>query len=152
MSIFRRHTFAHGINPAQHKELTSRLPVRRLPFAPELIIPLSQHTGAPALALVKPGQEVVRGEMIAAADGFVSVPIHAPATGIVEHIRLTSHKKQPSHINVRWLFYIRFYIFSGALTPIKRNAFAMVVRTAVISARRAPVMSGFDASKTFSAL
>ena len=95
MNIFRRHTFAHGIHPAQYKELTRRLPVRRLPFAPELIVPLSQHTGTPALALVKSGQEVVRGELIAAADGFVSVPIHAPATGIVEDIRLMPSARGP---------------------------------------------------------
>ena len=45
-----------------------------------------------------------------------------------------------------------YYIFSGALTPIRRSAFAMVVRTAVMRARRARVMSSLDGSNTFSAL
>ena len=95
LQLFRRNTFEHGIHPAQHKELTSRLPIRRLPFAPQLIVPLSQHGGAPAVALVKPGQEVVRGEPIARADGFVSVPMHAPATGRVEAIQLMPTARGP---------------------------------------------------------
>jgi len=79
-------TFAHGIHPPEHKESTSSLPIRRLPFSPELIVPLSQHAGAPAVPCVNEGQEVVRGEPIAKAGGFVSVPMHAPATGVVAGI------------------------------------------------------------------
>ena len=90
LSLFRSYkTFGHGgIHPLEHKELTAGLPVRRLPFAPELAILLSQHRGAPAVPLVKVGQEVVRGEPIARANGFVSVPMHAPATGVVKAIDL----------------------------------------------------------------
>jgi len=86
--LFRRKTFDHGIHPAEHKDLTCRLPIRRLPFAPRLIVPLSQHIGAPARSIVHPRQEVVRGEPIAEAQGFVSVPMHAPATGVVRAIDL----------------------------------------------------------------
>ena len=93
--LFRRNTFEHGVHPAEHKELTCGLPIRRLPFAPQLIVPLSQHAGAPAVPLVKPGQEVVRGEPIARADGFVSVPMHAPATGRVETIELMPSARGP---------------------------------------------------------
>lgn len=86
-SIFRRRkTFDHGIFPIEHKELTADKPIRRMPFAPELVIPLAQHKGRPAEPLVKPGQEVVRGEPIASAAGFVSVPMHAPATGVIRAI------------------------------------------------------------------
>ncbi|MFB1488201.1 MULTISPECIES: electron transport complex subunit RsxC [unclassified Thiocapsa] len=89
-SLFQRHrTFDHGIYPVEHKELTADKPIRRLPFAPELVIPLVQHKGAPAVPLVKVGQEVVRGEPIARAEGFVSVPMHAPATGVIRAIALT---------------------------------------------------------------
>jgi electron transport complex protein RnfC len=94
-SLFRRNTFEHGVHPAEHKELTSGLPIRRLPFAPQLIVPLSQHAGAPAVPLVHPGQEVVRGEPLARADGFVSVPMHAPATGRVEAIQLMPTARGP---------------------------------------------------------
>jgi electron transport complex protein RnfC len=89
LSIFKRHpTFDHGIYPVEHKDLTADKPIRRLPFAPELVIPLAQHRGVPAVPLVKVGQEVVRGEPIARAEGFMSVPMHAPATGVITAIAL----------------------------------------------------------------
>lgn len=95
-SIFqRRKTFDHGIYPVEHKDLTADKPIRRLPFAPELVIPLSQHKGRPAEPLVRPGQEVVRGEPIAQAAGFVSVPMHAPATGVIRAIELASTAEGP---------------------------------------------------------
>ncbi len=97
--LFRRNTFEHGVHPAEHKELTCGLPIRRLPFAPQLVVPLSQHTGAPAVPLVRPGQEVVRGEPLARADGFVSVPMHAPATGRVEAIRLMPTARGPKTLS-----------------------------------------------------
>ncbi|MBI4556298.1 MAG: electron transport complex subunit RsxC, partial [Candidatus Hydrogenedentes bacterium] len=83
-----RETFPRGIHPEENKEATRSKPIRRLPFAPGMVIPLSQHTGAPAKAIVREGQEVVRGEPIAEAGGFVSVPMHAPATGVILKIGL----------------------------------------------------------------
>jgi electron transport complex protein RnfC len=100
LNLFRRNTFEHGVHPAEHKELTSVLPIRRLPFAPELIIPLSQHTGKPAIATVKVGQEVVRGEPIARADGFMSVPMHAPATGVIKGIELMPSARGPKTASI----------------------------------------------------
>ena len=86
-NLFRRSkTFRHGVHPLAHKEQTAHLAIRRLPFAPKIVVPLSQHIGAPAVPLVKPGQEVVRGEPIAEAGGFVSVPMHAPVTGVVRAV------------------------------------------------------------------
>ncbi|MDP2805470.1 MAG: electron transport complex subunit RsxC [Gallionellaceae bacterium] len=76
-------TFEHGIHPVYHKE-TGHLPIYRFPFAPKLYVSLEQHIGKPAIAIVKVGQEVLRGQVIARADGFFSLPIHAPATGVVE--------------------------------------------------------------------
>ncbi|QIK39215.1 electron transport complex subunit RsxC [Caldichromatium japonicum] len=81
-------TFAHGVYPVEHKELTAGKPIRRLPFADELIIPLQQHKGAPAVPIVKVGQEVMRGEPIARANEVMSVPLHAPATGVIRAIGL----------------------------------------------------------------
>jgi len=76
-------TFDHGIHPVYHKE-TGHLPIRRFPFAPKLYVSLEQHIGKPAIAIVRVGQEVLRGELIAKPDGLFSLPIHAPATGIIE--------------------------------------------------------------------
>jgi electron transport complex protein RnfC len=95
VSFFQHKTFRHGIHPPDHKAQTQSTPIKRLPFAPELIIPLAQHFGAPSLPLVKPGQEVARGEPIADADGFMSVPIHAPATGRVKGIKLMPSARGP---------------------------------------------------------
>ena len=86
--LFGTRTFRHGVHPPSYKAVTAQSPIRRLPFPERLVIPLGQHIGKPSKPLVNKGQEVVRGEPIAAADGFVSVPIHAPATGRIRDIRL----------------------------------------------------------------
>jgi len=88
-------TFTHGIHPPEYKETTGAKEIRRLPFAPEMVLPLSQHFGKPSIPIVHEGQEVVRGEPIARADGFMSVPLHAPATGRIERIGLMPTARGP---------------------------------------------------------
>jgi electron transport complex protein RnfC len=87
LSFHNRHTFARGVHPDAHKS-TAGSPIRRMPFASRMILPLAQHIGKPAVPLVRAGQEVIRGQPIARADGFLSVPIHAPADGVIEAIEL----------------------------------------------------------------
>lgn len=94
LPFLRSKGFARGVHLPELK-LTAERPIRRLPFASRLTVPLSQHLGKPSKSLVHVGQEVVRGEPIAAADGFVSVPQHAPATGIVEAIELRPSARGP---------------------------------------------------------
>jgi len=77
-----------GVHPPEAKADTRGAAVRQFDFAPMLMIPLSQHIGAPAVAIVREGQEVARGQLLARADGFVSVPQHAPASGVVRRIAL----------------------------------------------------------------
>ncbi|MDH5751144.1 MAG: electron transport complex subunit RsxC [Deltaproteobacteria bacterium] len=79
-------SFPHGIHPPEEKDATRSLPIRRFPFAPFLVLLLSQHAGRPARPVVREGQEVARGQPVAEADGFVSVPIHAPASGIIRKV------------------------------------------------------------------
>lgn len=80
-------SFSHGgIHPAAAKGLTASKPIRRFPFAPYLVILLSQHVGQPSKPRVREGEEVQRGQLIADAQGFVSVPMHAPVTGRVTKI------------------------------------------------------------------
>ncbi len=88
LPLMQRNTFGHGIHPPEHKDETSHLSIRRFPFAPVLIVPLSQHLGKPAVPVVRAGQEVVRGQTIAEPDGFMSVAMHAPASGVVRKIAL----------------------------------------------------------------
>ncbi len=86
-----RRTFRHGVHPPELKQLTEQAKIRRVPFPDEVILPLSQHTGAPAVPIVKPGDRVERGDKVAVADGFISSPVHASASGTVADIDLWPH-------------------------------------------------------------
>lgn len=88
-------SFAHGIHPPTSKGQTDHLAIRRMPFSAQITVPLSQHIGKPAKAIVHKGQEVLRGEPIAIADGFMSVPMHAPVSGIVKGIDLMPTAQGP---------------------------------------------------------
>ena len=83
-ALQRQRSFAHGIHPPQAKDETRDLPIKQFPFAPVMIMPLSQHIGKPAVPVVREGQEVSRGQLIAEADGFMSVAMHAFDGGQVE--------------------------------------------------------------------
>ncbi|TWU31577.1 electron transport complex subunit RsxC [Novipirellula artificiosorum] len=87
--LFGVKTFSHGIHPPDSKDGTRDLPIRQFAFAPLLIVPFSQHIGKPAIPVVGEGAEVTRGQMLAKPDGFMSVAIHAPATGVISRIGLT---------------------------------------------------------------
>ncbi len=84
-------SFRHGIHPGDHKELTRERHIERVPFPREVVLPLSQHLGAPSHPVVEVGQRVHRGEKIAEAAGFVSVPLHASVTGTVTAIEPRRH-------------------------------------------------------------
>jgi Na+-translocating ferredoxin:NAD+ oxidoreductase subunit C len=88
MRLLGLKTFRHGIHPPESKDETSGLAIRRFPFAPLLIVPLVQHLGKPSLPEVREGQSVTRGQRIARPDGFMSVSMHAPASGTVRRIAL----------------------------------------------------------------
>ncbi|MCD8567697.1 MAG: electron transport complex subunit RsxC, partial [Geovibrio sp.] len=54
-------------------------------------VPLAQHIGAPAKALVAKNQEVKTGELIGQAAGFISANIHAPVSGKVVALQDLPH-------------------------------------------------------------
>lgn len=84
---FRSKTFRHGVHPPEHKRETSGSAIRQFPFAPEIILPVAQHIGSPSEIVVREGQEVQRGQLLAIATGYVSVPLHSPVSGKVRHIK-----------------------------------------------------------------
>ena len=86
MLNFQRNTFKHGVHPPEHKNETNGLAIRQFPFAPVIILPMVQHIGAPSQVVVREGQEVARGQLLAEANGYVSVPLHAPVSGTVRKI------------------------------------------------------------------
>jgi len=94
-SLFGSKTFRHGVHPQTHKEDTAGVAIKRLAFPPRLYMHLDQFIGKPSRSIVTRGQEVVRGEPIANPDDFVSVPLHAPATGVVKGIELTPSVRGP---------------------------------------------------------
>ncbi len=88
MRLLGLQSFRHGIHPPDLKDATRALPIRQFPFAPLLIVPLLQHVGKPSLPTVREGERVVRGQRIATPGAFLSVSMHAPASGVVRRIAL----------------------------------------------------------------
>ena len=78
-----------GIHPAENKTQSSEQAITAAGIPEQLVFPLSQHIGAPAIPVVEIGQRVLKGQLIAAAKGFVSVPVHASTSG--EIIAIESH-------------------------------------------------------------
>ncbi len=93
--------FRHGVHPAEEKQLTNQLPIRRMPFPDEIVLPLRQHAGKPATLCVKVGDHVERGDPVGLADGFISVPIHASAAGTVKEICWWPHPDGSMALSVR---------------------------------------------------
>ena len=81
-----KYTFKGGVHPNDGKELSKDKPIVELLPKGDLVYPLSQHIGAPAKAIVKKGDKVLKGQKIAEAGGFVSAPIYASVSGTVKAI------------------------------------------------------------------
>ena len=73
--------FNGGVHPDENKNRSTSLPIAKLPIPKKLILPLRQHVGHVAKVKVKPGDHVLKGQMIAEADGNISASIHAPTSG-----------------------------------------------------------------------
>ncbi len=84
-------TFKQGLHLLEKKELSEEKKIRRIAPPSRVILPLSQHTGAPCEALVKKGDVVKEGEKIADSHSFVSSPIHASISGKVSSIEKMPH-------------------------------------------------------------
>ena len=65
-----------GIHPEENK-LSAKSAIQELPIPKIATIPIAQHIGAPAKAIVKKGDEVKVGQVIAQSSGFVSANIHS---------------------------------------------------------------------------
>lgn len=76
-------TFERGVHPPHLKEFTALKPIEKAHLPRRVIIPLSQHIGAPAKTEVNIGDEVKRYQLIGSPPGFVSAPVHASISGKV---------------------------------------------------------------------
>ena len=79
-------TFKGGIHPYEGKELAKNQPVEKYLPKGDMVYLMSQHIGAPSVPCVKKGDQVLAGQKIADAGGFVSVPQHASVSGTVKGI------------------------------------------------------------------
>ena len=79
-------TFKGGVHPNDGKSFAKDKEIVELLPKGDLVYPLSQHIGAPASPVVKKGDHVLKGQMIAEAGGFVSAPIYASVSGTVKAI------------------------------------------------------------------
>lgn len=83
--LTKKKTFSGGIHPDDRKVTRDR-EIEKITPTDEVIVPLSQHIGAPAEAVVEEGDEVLIGQKVAEARGFVSSPIHSPVSGTVAEV------------------------------------------------------------------
>lgn len=81
--MVRTDTFERGVHPRDSKELTAHKQIENAHIPKRVVIPLSQHIGAPAKPEVKIGDEVKRYQLIGSPPGFVSAPVHASISGKV---------------------------------------------------------------------
>ncbi|MDF1643541.1 MAG: electron transport complex subunit RsxC [Pseudomonadales bacterium] len=79
-------SFPGGIHPPENKLQSLNLPIQSVPLPKRLILPLQQHIGAPAKAIVNVGDQVKKGQCLAQPQGFVSASIHAPTSGAIAEI------------------------------------------------------------------
>ncbi len=78
--------FPGGVHPHESvngKSVNGGNAIVKLPAPPRVIIPLSQHIGAPAKAVVKKGDMVKIGQVIGETNGYVSASVHASVSGKV---------------------------------------------------------------------
>ena len=72
-----------GVHPQENKRQSTRTPIAGIALPDQLVFALSQHAGTPAEPVVKAGDKVLKGQVIARAAGFVSAPVHASTSGTV---------------------------------------------------------------------
>ena len=89
-----------GVHPQDRKQLSANQAIENLPLPPLLHIPLQQHIGAPAEPLVRRGETVLKGALLARSQGAISAPVHAPTSGRIMGIGgFPAH--HPSGLSVR---------------------------------------------------
>jgi electron transport complex protein RnfC len=81
-----RAAFKGGVHPPERKEATSSSATVWASIPERLVVPMSQHLGAPCQPIVAVGDRVKRGQLIGSVDAMVSAPVHSPVDGEVTAI------------------------------------------------------------------
>ena len=98
MTHFQLHDFVGGIHPPENKHQSTQTPIKFAGIPEKLVLPITQHIGAQSICSVNLGDSVLKGQLIAQAQGFVSANLHAPSSGTITAIedRTLAH---PSGMN-----------------------------------------------------
>jgi Na+-translocating ferredoxin:NAD+ oxidoreductase subunit C len=84
LSFFKKPLIRGGVHAEEHKAATAtQAIVYNFPLPKKLYIPLQQHVGKPAEPLIRVGDRVLKGELLAYSQGMISAPVHAPSSGII---------------------------------------------------------------------
>ena len=78
--------FHGGVHPPENKAQSTQLPIGQLALPKKLVLPLRQHVGNIPKIKVQIGERVLKGQLIAEAEGTVSAAIHAPTSGTISAI------------------------------------------------------------------
>ena len=101
LALFENPRLRGGIHAKEHKSETSSKPIAtNLPLPKKLYIPVQQHVGKPAEPVVKVGDKVLKGQLLAHSQGNISAPVHAPSSGTILDV-LDFHAPHPSALPIR---------------------------------------------------
>ncbi|MDO6705816.1 electron transport complex subunit RsxC, partial [Photobacterium sp. 1_MG-2023] len=78
--------FPGGIHPPEQKTQSNQQTIAEALLPDELVIPLKQHLGAAGSLSVKAGDKVLKGQVLTQTDVALSVPVHAPTSGVIRAI------------------------------------------------------------------
>lgn len=78
--------FNGGVHPPENKLESTGRPIQRLGIPDELVLPLRQHIGNLPKIRVQPGDRVLKGQLLAEAEGSISAAVHAPTSGTIVSI------------------------------------------------------------------
>ena len=92
-------SFFGGVHPKENKSYAESRPVEVFPEPDLLVIPMSQHIGAPCLPLVKKGDPVTVGQKLGDNEGLC-VPVHSPVSGTVKAVEPRPHTNDTKVMSV----------------------------------------------------
>jgi electron transport complex protein RnfC len=84
-------SFRGGVHPPDYKDFSKGMEIETLPPPKAVTVPLAQHLGVPATAIVAKGDTVLAGQKIGECRGFVSAAVHSPVAGTVKKVDMVPH-------------------------------------------------------------
>ena len=125
LALFENPRLRGGIHAEEHKDITSGVPIAcDMPLPKKLYIPVQQHVGKPAEPLVKVGDKVLKGQLLAHSQGTISAPVHAPSSGMIADI-VEYPAPHPSALPIRTIIISTDGLEQWGPTQIPDDPFAL---------------------------